>query len=338
MKDESRRCFTLELDAWPSRNGVAEAEGFEPPVAFTTAVFKTAAFDRSATLPPGQIAEFRRFVKRCALERCCWGMSLSTRTHRAPTGGRVAPSWPPFSASSFRNLLAPVLRALKANWAPALLLQAFALVIAVGYALHPRLHELMVGVGQLKDRAGLLYSVPSTFVFGGLIPYLVLLGSGRIPPKRRFQDFVFYAVFWAYKGVEIEGLYGAQTAVFGESSAPSTIVLKTLVDQFVYNPLWAAPMQTFVFLWRDVDYSWQGLRGKLEETSFRQRVMVVLISTWIVWLPAVAIIYSLPGPLQLPLANLVLCFWCLLLSVLSADSGGPPIRSTEPPIDERIET
>ena len=30
---------------------VAEREGFEPPLAFTKTVFKTAAFDRSATSP-----------------------------------------------------------------------------------------------------------------------------------------------------------------------------------------------------------------------------------------------------------------------------------------------
>jgi hypothetical protein len=49
-------------------------------------------------------------------------------------------------------------------------------------------------------------------------------------------------------------------------------------------------------------------------------VVVVLFSTWIVWLPTVAIVYSLPNVLQLPLSNLVLCFWCLLLSFISRRS------------------
>ena len=34
---------------------MAEGEGFEPPEAFTSTVFKTAAFDRSAILPCGNI-------------------------------------------------------------------------------------------------------------------------------------------------------------------------------------------------------------------------------------------------------------------------------------------
>jgi hypothetical protein len=39
-----------------------------------------------------------------------------------------------------------------------------------------------------------------------------------------------------------------------------------------------------------------------------------------VWIPAVATIYSLPSALQVPLFNLVLCFWCLLISFISRAS------------------
>lgn len=43
--------------------GLAEAEGFEPPVGCPTAVFKTAAFDHSATLPRAEMAEIAGKVK-----------------------------------------------------------------------------------------------------------------------------------------------------------------------------------------------------------------------------------------------------------------------------------
>jgi hypothetical protein len=33
-----------------------------------------------------------------------------------------------------------------------------------------------------------------------------------------------------------------------------------------------------------------------------------------VWLPAVIIIYALPTPLQLPLQNIVLCFYTLIVA------------------------
>ena len=60
--------------------------------------------------------------------------------------------------------------------------------------------------------------------------------------------------------------------------------------------------------------------GAFARQSFGQRVLVVVCSTWVVWIPAVAIIYSLPSALQVPLFNLVLCFWCLLMSFISRES------------------
>ena len=36
---------------------MAEREGFEPPEPFSSTVFKTAAFDHSATSPAGQIVQ-----------------------------------------------------------------------------------------------------------------------------------------------------------------------------------------------------------------------------------------------------------------------------------------
>jgi hypothetical protein len=42
-----------------------------------------------------------------------------------------------------------------------------------------------------------------------------------------------------------------------------------------------------------------------------------LLSVWCVWCPACTMIYILPGPLQIPLFNIVLCFWALVLAMLT---------------------
>jgi hypothetical protein len=51
-------------------------------------------------------------------------------------------------------------------------------------------------------------------------------------------------------------------------------------------------------------------------------VLPTLIANFGVWVPAVAIIYALPTPLQLPLQNLVLCFFTLLLAHLNRRQHG----------------
>ena len=50
-----------------------------------------------------------------------------------------------------------------------------------------------------------------------------------------------------------------------------------------------------------------------------QKFATIQISAWIVWVPAVLIIYSLPANLQIPLFNLVLCFFSLVLAFVSRD-------------------
>lgn len=218
--------------------------------------------------------------------------------------------------------LKPAGRAVKANLIPGLVLQAFALAIALAYFGTESVRAVLDRVGEIKAQGGYLFSALSTALFGGLIPYLVLLGTGRISRQRRLREALFYVLFWCYKGVEVDALYRLQAHLFGAEASVAVIAVKVAADQFIYNPFWGAPTQTAAFVWKDARFSIAGTRVKLAQTSLVRRSLVVLISTWAVWIPAVAVIYSLPVSLQLPLCNLVLCFWCLLLSFVSRESTG----------------
>jgi hypothetical protein len=217
------------------------------------------------------------------------------------------------------RLLSPALRGVRANLVPGLVLQCFALAIVLGYFGVAAIGTALDVVGAIKERLGYLYSSLATALFGGVIPFCVLLASGKVARGRAGRELLFYVTFWAWKGAEVDALYRAQALWFGHEASAVVMVQKTLVDQFVYNPLWAAPTQTIFFLWKDSGFSFGQLEARLAQQSLKTRVLVVLLSTWVVWIPAVGIIYSLPSALQLPLFNLVLCFWCLLLSFVSRD-------------------
>jgi hypothetical protein len=218
------------------------------------------------------------------------------------------------------SVLEPCWQGMRFNLRPALVLQAFALAIVCGYFWSVPVKEALDVVGALKLRYGYAYSAVATCLFGGLLPYAVLSFAGRIPRQRRLAELAFYALLWSWKGMEVDALYRAQGVWFGEGSSALTITLKTLVDQFGYVPLWAAPSQVLLFTWKDAGFSRSGTRAAFQRQGFGQRVLVVMFSTWVVWIPAVAIIYSLPSALQVPLFNLVLCFWCLLMSFISRES------------------
>jgi len=59
-----------------------------------------------------------------------------------------------------------------------------------------------------------------------------------------------------------------------------------------------------------------GAPGFFVETLPRQ-IVPTLLATWVVWAPLMAIIYSLPYPLQFPLFSLALTFWVLLLTYMT---------------------
>ncbi len=214
-------------------------------------------------------------------------------------------------------ILPVIWRGVRANLVPGLVLPVFALLIVGAYYLSAPVGHWLDAIGRLKTAWGYAFSAASTAFFGGLVPFLVLWFGRRIQRERGLLELAFYLVFWCYKGVEVDGLYRAQAWLFGADASVDVIVKKVLVDQFIYNPLWAAPTQCLFFLWKDAGFSFRRVAPELRPRAFIRRVLVVLVSTWVVWVPAVCIVYSLPSALQLILFNLVLCFWCLLLTFVA---------------------
>jgi len=209
------------------------------------------------------------------------------------------------------------LAAARQNLVPGLVLQAFALAVVLVYYFVPAAGGAFSFLADLKARGGFWYSAVATGLFGGLIPFLYL----RLNPATRASSpwifLGFYVIFWAYRGIEVDVLYQVQSWLFGTGPRVETIVPKVLVDQFLYNPLWAAPLQILTYHWMNERYSPRAFVGYDWRAFFFQKIPTTLLSVWGVWIPMVTIIYCLPPDLQIPLFNIVLCFWVLLLTALT---------------------
>jgi hypothetical protein len=72
-----------------------------------------------------------------------------------------------------------------------------------------------------------------------------------------------------------------------------------------------------LYNYRDRGFRISGMYRDLKKDFFMNRVFPVLLSNWLVWIPSVIIIYNLPLELQLPVQNIILCFWSLMMSFLS---------------------
>lgn len=211
-----------------------------------------------------------------------------------------------------------IVAALKQNLLPGLVLQFFALAIVLVYFFVPASQPVYTWFGVLKHEYGSVYAFIATAFFGGLIPFVYLWATKRIDPSRSaFALLLFYVIFWGLKGIEVDFFYQLQGYWFGYDNTVKTIATKVAVDQFIYSAFWAAPTITIPYLWVEHRFNFRASAAALDKSFFFEKIPTVIFSNWLVWIPAVSIVYSMPQDLQIPLFNLVLCFWVLILAVLN---------------------
>lgn len=218
------------------------------------------------------------------------------------------------------------LRGARANLLPGLVLQLVALALVLGYYHVAGVQHALGALMQLRERVGVRFSMASTAICGGLLPFLYLHfgqrdAAGR--PRYGWGQGAILIAFWTYKGWEVDFWYHLQARLVGTGHDWRTIVLKSCFDQFLYSPWIAVPVTAFLYEWVDGEAVLADIR---RGGWFRRRVVPLLISNIAVWLPAVAIIYAMPTPLQLPLQNIVLCFYTLIVAHQTSRHANDSVR------------
>jgi hypothetical protein len=207
------------------------------------------------------------------------------------------------------------LRSARANLLPGFVLQLAALALVTGYYQHAPTRVVLARLVAWRTELGVLSAVITTGFFGGLLPMVYFKFSRATRGHYTAAQVAAVTAFWAYKGVEVELFYRLLARVIGEGHDAATIATKTFIDQFVYCPLLAVPATVVLYEWVNTHFDGRALIDDLKAPRwFYRRMLPVLISNIGVWLPTACIIYSLPTPLQLPLQNLVLCFFTLFVA------------------------
>ncbi len=210
------------------------------------------------------------------------------------------------------------LRGARANLVPGLALQVLAVALVLAYYRWPAAEAALRGATEWRARFGVLFPIGITTLCGGVVPFLYLRAQPATRAAHPWRDFWFYAGYWAYRGFEIDLLYRVLAHVVGTGRDVGTLATKVAIDQFVYCLLIAVPMMVLSFGWRAEGYSWRRLRERMRGRFLRHEVLPLYITNCAIWIPAVTAVYALPLPLQLPLCNIVLCFYTLLVSHMAA--------------------
>lgn len=198
---------------------------------------------------------------------------------------------------------------------PGLILQATALALVLAYYFVPAAAGVFARVGAWQRAGGYAFSAGATVLCGGVLPFLFLRFHRDTRATHPWPHLAFFVVYWAWKGAEVDLWYRTLAGIFGDSHDAATIAYKVLSDQFGYNPFYATPVSILCFAWKDAGFRWAPVAADVRAGRwYYRRVVPVLITLWCIWFPVVTCVYALPLPLQMPLFNVVLCFWSMLFA------------------------
>lgn len=211
------------------------------------------------------------------------------------------------------------LRAARANVVPGLIVQGVMLGWVLAYFFYPPTAELLDRLADFKQRWSYAYSGLSAIIAGAFIPELlrIVVFQNRRITRGNFSNLIFTIPFWCFMGVVVDFFYRMQAGWFGAEASFGVVLQKVLVDQFLYNPLFAAPFTAMLYDWKNQGCGTRGIGRFFTASYYRETVLPTLFATWGVWIPVVSMLYSLPSLLQIPLFGLALSLWVMLYTWMS---------------------
>jgi hypothetical protein len=214
--------------------------------------------------------------------------------------------------------------AAKANALPALIIQLFMLALLVGYYVSPLAAAKLEQLAEFKSAHGHVFVILASVAAGAILPEIFVIlffQKGRVH-RQNIRNLLFTIPVWAFDGSLVDVLYRAEARWFGDVASISAVAAKICVDQFGFNVFFAAPFGVLTYEWKNNGISMRPVRELFTWQHYRDKIFPTLIATWAVWIPLMAIIYSLPLALQFPLFALALSFWVLLLTYMTNKFAG----------------
>ena len=193
------------------------------------------------------------------------------------------------------------------------------LALAIAYYANPRVAEALRNLAEFKRAHGLTFVIIASVLAGAIIPeiFLIVFFQRGRPHFGNLRNLAFTIPVWGFDGSLVDLMYRTQASWFGDVVTVPVVCAKILVDQFGYNVFFAAPFGVLTYEWKNNGISLRPVRDLFTWKHYRDKIIPTLVATWAVWIPLMAIIYSLPLALQFPLFGLALSFWVLLLTYMT---------------------
>lgn len=178
------------------------------------------------------------------------------------------------------------------NLIPGAVICSLGCAIVMTYYLSQEAKMTFDKIAMLQKSGGILFSILSTSLFGGILPSVFLWVRGMLPAPRLLN--LGYAAFcWGQFGSSEIVLYLLQAALFGEEASATVVVKKTVFDQFIAVPLVYTPNG---YIWLNIPQYKYSIGALVDSISNWQKFAITIcgqqVATMIVWIPAKAIVLT----------------------------------------------
>ena len=215
-------------------------------------------------------------------------------------------SWQYHSLSIAREAIRPVL------W-PMLALWVLSVVAILSYAFIPAVANALKDIADIQNGGGPVAAFLNRFFFSGVFPGFFALAFPRLRPAvLPFVTIAASGVWSGLWGVALDAFFRIQGEWFGEGTTVGVILVKTALDQFVWNVIFVTPLTAIFYYWLGCGFSWRLLLREWPREWLRIVILPNLIMNWCVWIPCVAIMYMFPVDLQLLVSGFACAFWSLV--------------------------
>jgi len=204
-------------------------------------------------------------------------------------------------------------RSVKANVLPMVVLWGVAAALVVWYYRLPGGAAFWDPFGRWQDENGWVAAFLNRIVFCGIVPGAFMLTMKTLAVRRPLAAVVAQTLWSGVCGVVSGWMYSLHAVWLGEGTDLLTLSAKTILCQFVWTPLFFAPVGALVYFWIGRDFSLARCRADWSTRFWGETFLPNLLVNWIIWIPCAMLIHLFPTALQIQLTGCVNAFFCLVL-------------------------
>ncbi len=203
--------------------------------------------------------------------------------------------------------------AVKKNRLPAVVLWAVSVIAVLAYYALPVVPDVLEPLARWQKESGWFAAFLNRVVFCGLIPGLFIVCVKSLRPKHVVAVLAVQTLWSGICGVVSDWMFSLNAYMFGTGVDLLTLSVKTAVCQFVWTPVFFAPIGAVVYFWIGRDFSFERFRNEMPDRFYYGLVLPNLLVNWVLWIPVTFAIHAFPTPLQIQLSGLAAALFSLML-------------------------